>query len=126
MATAKKTTTTARRPATAKAPADRKTPTPPKGKVQTLPNGDRVVTLDGLDLTITKEAADDFELLDLLARAEREQNPALLPELLRRLVGEDGFRTVLDHLRDPETKRVRIQPTIDFINRILAALNPNS
>lgn len=111
---------TSARKAPVKAPADRKPPAP---KVRKTDDG-RYVTVDGLELYIANEAVDDFELLDLMAQAERNQDPSVLPELLRRFVGEDGYRKTMDHLR--KNGRVRIEDAVGFVNRLMAALNPNS
>ncbi len=111
------------RPANAKKPADHK-PKTDKPKVETIDNGKRV-TLRGITVEVPDEALDDFELLDDLRAAQRDDNAVRFPDLLRRLVGEQAYRGVLDKLRGPNG-RVSITDGVQFVGDIFEALNPNS
>lgn len=118
------TTTTPRRPANAKGPQDRQ-PKQEKPKVEEVAGGKRV-TLRGATVTVLDVAFDDFELLDDLASAQRDKNPAVFPSLLRRLVGDDGYKTALDAIRDGESGRVTLEAGITFVGELFEAINPNS
>ena len=87
----------------------------------------RTVEVQGLTLTITPDVFDDFELLDGIRRVDSGEPGAalLMPELLRAMVG-DQYREVLDHLRDPDTGRVRLESGAQFIGDLMAAYDPNS
>jgi len=82
------------------------------------------VVLRGITVTVLDESLDDFELLDDLRSVDVGNNPAAMPSLLRRLVGDD-YRTVMDQLRDETTKRVSIVTGAEFVKEIFEALNPN-
>lgn len=101
-------------PATAKKPQDRK----PKD------DGTMTVTVRGVELTVDREAFDDFELLDDLNALENG-SPQRLPSVLRRLVG-DQWGKVMDGLRDKDTGRVSAEAGAGFVGELMEALNPNS
>jgi hypothetical protein len=118
--------TPARRPATAKKPADRKPKAPAKSDPAVKKVGDVVeVTHLGVTVTISPDALNDYELfIDM-----NSGNVALLPSILHRLFGEEKHREVIEALRDPETKRVRLEgdgSVSEFIGDIFGAINPNS
>lgn len=83
------------------------------------------VTYRGVTVDIDAEAFDDFELLDEIAAVE-EGKGNRLPALLRRFVGEDQFRTVLDGLRDEKTGRVTVEAGAEFLSEVIQAVSPNS
>lgn len=89
----------------------------------------KVIEKDGnvvpLSVTVTREALDDFELLDDLRAIDVDQNASRMPALLRRLVGAD-FQAVMDALRDSVSGRVRIEPAQEWLRDLMEALNPNS
>lgn len=87
--------------------------------------GGRQVTIDDITVVVLDEKLDDFELLDLMGRVEKTQNPALLPELFRGFFGEEHYRSIVERLRD-ENGKVSIQRAVGFYNRMLTALNPSS
>lgn len=103
-------------PAGAKKPEDRK----PKDDG----TSDLRVEVQGLTLIIPREALDDFELLDDLNELDQNDNPARLPSVLRRLVG-DQWKTVMNHLRDEKTGRVPVEPAMEFLNELMDAADPN-
>lgn len=111
-------------PASAKKPQDRKPPEPPKAKVTQTDDG-RDIELEGVKVHVLNEALDDFELLDMMGRAEATQDASILPEVLRRFVGEDGYKAVMEHLRGPNG-RVKVTDAVPFINRLLGGADPNS
>ncbi|MFT4081190.1 MAG: hypothetical protein QM638_01260 [Nocardioides sp.] len=107
-------------PAGVKMPADRK----PKRAGASDPD-QRVVTIDGHDYTILPEAADDFELLDDLARID-DEDATRIPSVLRRLLGAEQMRVAMRNLRDPETGRVGVEAGVTFVAEVIKGLDPNS
>jgi len=88
--------------------------------------GGKQVTLHGVVVTVPDEALDDFELLEDLGKIQADKKyTGLLPSILRRLVGDEGYETVMSGLRN-EKGRVPVQSGIDFILALFQALNPNS
>lgn len=106
-----------------KKPADHKAKVE-KPKVEKTDTGWKV-TLRGITLDLAKEVFDDFELLDEIGAIE-EGRGNRLPALLRRLVGEDRFRDVMEALRDKKTNRVSVEDGAKFVNEIIEAISPNS
>lgn len=89
-------------------------------------DGARKVTVAGIAVTVPDDALDDFELVEDLARLQADQSQGgLLPSILRRIVGDDGYRTVMDGLRGPNG-RVSVQSGAEWIKGLFEALNPNS
>ena len=82
-------------------------------------------TIQGITVTVTDEALDDFELLDDLHAIDVDKNASRFPSLLRRLIGDD-YKAVMDGLRDKATGRVKVMSGTKFIRELLGALNPNS
>ena len=117
------TSTTTRKPAGAKKPTDHqaKADKPTVTKV----DGGREFTHKGFTVTVPDDAFDDFELLDDLRAVQVEQEAQRFPGLLRRLVGPDGYRKVMDGLRDPETTRVSIEAGVEYISALFEAIAPN-
>lgn len=105
-----------------KKPDDHK---PKKPKIETV-DGGRAVTLRGITVTVADDALDDFEMLEDLGKIQHDpKSRALLPSVLRRLVGDDGFDTVMGALR-AENGRVPVQAGVEFVSELFQALNPNS
>ncbi|MCC4906974.1 hypothetical protein [Microbacterium sp. cx-59] len=129
------------KPAGARAPQDRQ-PKTEKPKVESveidLPDGfdddgdpkfrkvpaSRVVVRE-IEVTVPKEALDDFELLDDIRATQDEHDMSRFPSLLRRLVGDDAYRSILDALRGPNG-RVSASDGAEFVFDVFKALNPNS
>jgi hypothetical protein len=89
-------------------------------------DGGRQVTLRGITVTVLDEAIDDFELLEDLARIQNdEKQRGLLPNVLHRLLGDAGFRAVMDRLRGTNG-RVPVKAGISFVEELFKALSPNS
>lgn len=107
-----------------KKPADHK-PKVEKPKVEKVEGG-RKVTHRGIVLTIEDAAFDDFELLDDLRAVQDNDDASRMPSLLRRLAGDDGYRAVMEGLRNKKTGRVSISDGVPFVQDIFEALNPNS
>lgn len=78
-----------------------------------------------LRVTVPTDALNDFELLDEMRAIDVDRNAAMMPAVLRRLIGDD-FRQVMDALRDPDTGRVTIDAATAWIRSLMEALNPNS
>jgi hypothetical protein len=97
-----------------------------KPTVETVAGG-RKVTIKGVTIVVPDEALDDFELVDELSRVQfgAKEERGRMPLILRRLVGDDGYQTVMDGLRG-ENGRVPVQAGIEFIQELFGALNPNS
>jgi len=81
------------------------------------------VKVHGIELDVSPEALDDFELLDDLA-ALQNQDGSRLPSILHRLVG-DQFKPVMDALRG-ENGRVSLESATEFVQELLESLAPNS
>jgi len=86
------------------------------------------ITLDGITIEVPDDANDDFELLAAVAQLDdahaRGSVSGMLvhfPEVLRRLAGESGWRTVMNGLRG-ESGRVKVEPAVDFLNTVLYIL----
>jgi len=116
-------TTTTRKPAGAKKPADHQ----PKAEKPTVKkvDGAREFTHKGFTVTVPDNAFDDFELLDDLRAVQVDQEAQRFPGLLRRLVGEDGYRTVMNGLRDADTGRVSIDSGVEYVGALFEAIAPN-
>lgn len=117
------TSTTTRKPAGAKKPADHQ-PKAVKPTVEKV-DGGREVTHRGFTVTVPDDAFDDFELLDDLRAVQVDQEAQRFPGLLRRLVGQDGYKTVMDGLRNPETGRVSVEDGVEYIGALFEAIAPN-
>lgn len=117
------TSASTKRPAAAKRPQDHQ-PKADKPKVETVDNG-RELTYKGFTVTIPNDAFDDFELLDDLRAVQVDQEAQRFPGLLRRLVGEEGYRTVMNGLRNPDTGRVSIEDGVEYVGAIFEAIAPN-
>ncbi|MFH6689083.1 hypothetical protein ACH473_10685 [Cellulosimicrobium funkei] len=114
-------------PAAAKKPADRKPAT--QKRDQKAEAGDEstevVVTYDGITVTITRDAANDFELLEDLDEIDAG-NAAKFPSAIRRLVGPEQYANVKAHFRDGSNGRVDAERVAKFFYAIFEELNPNS
>lgn len=97
-------------------PADR------KPKVETV-DGKSTVTIKGVTVTVEKDALDDFELLDDLAKMQ-DGDGARIASVAHRLFG-DEFKKVMDGLRG-ENGRVSVETASEFISELLAAISPSS
>lgn len=106
------------------APKNVKQPTDHKPKATEA--GPEVVSASvrGVEIEISADVMDDFELLDDLARLD-DQDPSRLPSLLRKLAG-DKYRALLETARDESTGKVTIEAGGSLINEIFEALDPNS
>lgn len=107
-----------------KIPAGAKKPEDHKPKDDEAPQ-DVTVTVKGVELTVPGDAMDDFELLDDLNELDQKKNPARLPSVLKRLVGEDHWGEVMEALRG-ENGRVSVETGAEFVGEVLEAINPNS
>ncbi len=114
------TTTTAK---PGRKPTDHQ-PTKEKPKVEKVEGGHKV-TLRGVTVTVPTEAFDDFELLDDLRAAQDKQDGSRMPSLLRRLCGDDGYRAVMEALRNETTGRVSVEDGVSFVGDLFEALAPN-
>jgi hypothetical protein len=131
----------ATRPAGAKAPTDRQ-PKIEKPKIESVeidladgfdddgaPKFRKVpasrVMIRDIEVTVPKEALDDFELLDDIRATQDEHDMSRFPSLLRRLVGDEAYKTILDALRGPNG-RVSASDGAEFVYDVFKALNPNS
>ena len=101
---------------------EKKKPQDRKPKVDTV-DGVSTVTIQGITVSVEKDALDDFELLDDLAKMQDGES-ARLASVAHRLLGDD-FKTVMDGLRG-ENGRVSLEAASGFISELLTALAPNS
>jgi hypothetical protein len=126
-------------PADAKKPEDRKAPAvaeqteeqriADRAEAATVAHEDDGIriTLDGVTIFVPDDARDDFELLAAIAQMDdahaRGSDKVLVyfPEVLRRLTGEAGWRTVMNGLRG-ENGRVKVERAVDFLNTVLYIL----
>jgi len=90
-------------------------------------DGETRITLDGVTISVPDDARDDFELLAAIAQMDdahaRGSDKVLVyfPEVLRRLTGEAGWRTVMNGLRG-DNGRVKVERAVDFLNTVLYIL----
>lgn len=126
MATTTTRKSNTRKPATAKLPEDHK----PKATAETEAKQveDFTVHLLDRDWTIEAAALDDFELLEKLAVMDGggRQAAAVMPSVLREVLGSAQYATAMDALRDKETGRVSVLAGVQFVRDIFGGLNPNS
>lgn len=99
----------------AKKPQDNK-PKLPKGTILNA-------TVDGIDVTLTQDVLDDFELLDDFAELQNGNN-ARIVSAMKRMFGEDYAR-ILEELRD-ESGKVKASRAMGFFVDVMKAANPNS
>ena len=57
-------------------------------------------TKSGFSYEITDAALNNFELLDVMA--EVDNNPLLVPKMLKLLLGEKGKKVLYDHVRNDD------------------------
>lgn len=93
-----------------------------KQKVSTK-DGVSTVTIKGVTVSVDKDALDDFELLDDLAKMQ-DGDGARIASVAHRLFGDD-FKKVMDGLRG-ENGRVSVETASEFISELLAAISPSS
>ena len=72
-------------------------------------------TSTGFEFDIEDERLDDMELVDIMA--EIDENPLLMPNLCKMLLGEEQKKRLYDHLRS-EDGRVPIEATTNAIQEI--------
>lgn len=96
-----------------------------KAKVEEV-EGARIVTLNGHEYRIENEVFDDFELLDDLRAVQDSEDASRMPALLRRMLGNDGYKEAMNALRDPDTGRVGIEAGSLLVWDLFKALDPNS
>lgn len=82
------------------------------------------VTAHGFTVFAHKEALDDFEVLDAVAKLDARKVTAF-PDVLRRIIGDD-FKVAMDGLRDQETGRVSIEKGVRYVQDVMGAISPNS
>lgn len=82
------------------------------------------LSVRGVDVSVPRDALDDFELLDDLGRLD-EGDATRLPGVLRRLAG-DKYRALLDTARDDDTGKVSVEAGAALVSEVLEALDPNS
>lgn len=122
---AKGTTTVV--PEGVKQPEDHKPKAEPAEKPTVeVVDGGRTVTHKGVTVLVPDEALDDFELLADLREMQETMDASVLPSLLKRLVGVDGYRAVMNALRNPDTGRVAAGDGAEYVQAIFEALAPNS
>ena len=104
-------------PADARKPADRK---PKKPAALTC-------TVRGLHLKVAPDALDDWELMEVIAAVDSGDQAATmqLPQIIKRLVGEDAYTALKDAVRD-DSGRVRAEAMGEVVGELFTALAPNS
>lgn len=112
-------------PEGAKAPQDHKPKDEPvkypAPVVKDVDDG-REVTYRGATVVIPNDALDDFELLGDIRAMQDSEDASYFPSLTRRLVGNDGYREVMDAIRS-DSGRVRIEDGVDWIQSVFEALH---
>ena len=73
-------------------------------------------TKSGFKFKIDETVADDMELLEDIAKADKDTSH--FPEVLTKILGEDQKKSLYDHLRD-ESGRVPIEATINEFTEIM-------
>lgn len=79
------------------------------------------VTYRGVTVFISDDALNDFELLGDIRAMQDADDPSYFPSLTRRLVGNEGYREVMDAIRS-ENGRVLIEDGIDWIQSVFEAI----
>lgn len=79
------------------------------------------VDLNGFTIEVPQDARDDFELSDDLRRMQDGRDLTFFPSVLRRLSGEDGFRTAMNGLRNKKG-RVTHDVGVRYVNAVLISL----
>ena len=102
-----------------------KTEKAPKPVVKLVEDGKEITHL-GFTVTVDDDALNDFELLGDMRRMDDTKDPSFFPQMLRRLLGEDGFRTAMDGLRNPDTGRVSATEGVQYVQDVFEAIAPNS
>lgn len=75
-------------------------------------------TKSGFQYTIDDQTLDDFELVELLS--EVDENPLLLPKLIKRLLGEEQKKQLVEHCRNEEGRvpvEVLADEIVDIFNK---------
>lgn len=85
---------------------------------------DLTVEFAGSEWTVAASALDDFELLEDLDALD-SGNPARLPKVLRRMLGDEQYKRALDALRDGNG-RVSVEKGAEFFTAVMTQANPNS
>ncbi len=115
---------------TVKQPEDRKpkAETPKVDTVEVEIDGRMVkarrVALRGIVVTVPDESLDDFEVLDDIRAVQDQNDASRLPALLRRLVGAEDYRRVMEALRGTNG-RVSVEAGSTFVLELFQALNPS-
>lgn len=92
-----------------------------QGKPKTRKEKASRVFLHGIVVTVPHANLDDFEVLDDIRAVQDQDDASRLPALLRRLVGADDYRRVMDALRG-ETGRVSVEAGSQFVLDLFEAL----
>lgn len=66
----------------------------------------KLETSTGLEFEYDEKMLDDMELVDALC--ELQDNPTVLPKIIRMMMGEDGKAQLYEHCRDAETGKVSL------------------
>ena len=80
------------------------------------------VTYRGVTVLIPDDALNDFELLGDIRAMQDADDPSYFPSLTRRLVGNEGYREVMDAIRS-ENGRVLIEDGIDWVQTVFEAIH---
>ena len=64
---------------------------------------EKVVLSDGYELEIDREALDDWDFLETLAKIDKGES-GLIVDVLPQMLGEEQFKALKDHLRDKKGK----------------------
>lgn len=75
-------------------------------------------TSTGFSYEIDEKALNNFELLDMLG--DLEENPLLLPKIIKLILGEEQKKALYDHVRDKDgtvpTDRIEEELTEIFLS----------
>lgn len=75
----------------------------------------------GVDVAISEDAMDDFEVLEWLGDITRKGDPTVLPNLMKRLFRDDWQR-IFDELKGNDY-RLRTSKAAEFFTAIMEELN---
>lgn len=59
----------------------------------------QITTKSGFEITVDENAADDFELLEMLSAIDKHSEYTLIRPALSRLIGADGFERLTEHVK---------------------------
>lgn len=76
----------------------------------------------GIDLVIDRDCLDDYEILILIKKLD-ERQLQYVPDVIRKLLGEEQEQKVIDALKEANGGRCRISDMNDVVSDVIAQLS---